>query len=289
MIYDIFTFYNELDLLEIRLEMLYAHVDYFVIVECTETFSGKQKPLYFEENKEKFKKYESKIIHYINYYPAQSWEDLQDRLNKNFEGKYILGDVKLTNNIMQNALTSPNVPLGELHWLKEFYQKECIKVPLVNLNDDDVCFIGDLDEIWNPEIIYDIDKDSIYKLKQLVYSGYLNVRSSEDWAGTLLTRYKNIKSSCLNHLRTPSRTKYTFVDNAGWHFTFMGGPDRVKNKIESYGHQEYNNDSVKESVKDRLDKGLDVLGRTHFNFWIDESQLPKYLIENKDKYKHLFK
>ena len=64
-IYDIFTFFNELELLEIRLNILDKYVDYFVLVEATETFSGKPKKLYYEENKHLFKKFEHKIIHHI--------------------------------------------------------------------------------------------------------------------------------------------------------------------------------------------------------------------------------
>ena len=46
-------FFNELDLLEIRLNTLNNYVDKFVIVEATKNFSFKEKPLYFEQNKEK--------------------------------------------------------------------------------------------------------------------------------------------------------------------------------------------------------------------------------------------
>ncbi len=62
-IYDCFTFFNELDLLEIRLEELYPYVDYFVLVEANKTFSGKEKRFYFEKNKEKFEKWLNKIIY----------------------------------------------------------------------------------------------------------------------------------------------------------------------------------------------------------------------------------
>ena len=48
MVYDIFTFNNELDILEIRLNILDNYVDYFVIIEGVETFSGIIKPLYFD-------------------------------------------------------------------------------------------------------------------------------------------------------------------------------------------------------------------------------------------------
>ena len=50
-IYDCFNFFNELDLLEIRLNTLKDSVDYFVIVESNVTHSGQFKPLYYEENK----------------------------------------------------------------------------------------------------------------------------------------------------------------------------------------------------------------------------------------------
>ena len=286
-VFDVFTFYNELDLLELRLEMLDPYVDQFVLIECVETFSGKEKPLYFNENKERFSKYLHKIHHHITYDPPKSFEDLQQRIisarpniDKDIEKLWI------------QALTTSNVPKGEVHWLKEFYQKEWIRFAIKNAgaNSEDLIFVTDLDEYWNPELDYtNIEDHKIYKLRQLVYSGYMNVRSSESWAGTLLTKYKNIEGACLNHLRTHSKTPYEYIDKGGWHFTFMGGEQQVKMKLEAYGHQEYNNDGIKNNVKLLLEQGKDVLGRNEFKFWIDESQLPKYLIDNKDKYKQYFK
>ena len=49
-IFDTFLFLNELDLLEIRLNILDSYVDYFIINESPKTFSGKSKPLYYEDN-----------------------------------------------------------------------------------------------------------------------------------------------------------------------------------------------------------------------------------------------
>ena len=64
-VYDCFPFFNELELLEVRLGELYDHVDKFVIVECTETYRGKPKPLYYAENKNRFEKFSDKIIHIV--------------------------------------------------------------------------------------------------------------------------------------------------------------------------------------------------------------------------------
>ena len=64
-IFDVFPFFNELDLLEIRLNLLDPYVDYFVISESTKTFQGAEKELYYLNNKDKFEKFNHKIIHNI--------------------------------------------------------------------------------------------------------------------------------------------------------------------------------------------------------------------------------
>ena len=65
-IIDCFIFYNELDLLYYRLSTLYDIVDYFIIIESTHTFSGKEKKLFLNENLILFDKFKSKIIHLIS-------------------------------------------------------------------------------------------------------------------------------------------------------------------------------------------------------------------------------
>lgn len=65
MVYDCFTFFNELDLLEIRLNTLDSVVDRFVLVEANKTFSNMEKPLYFKENEGRFEKFKDKIIHIV--------------------------------------------------------------------------------------------------------------------------------------------------------------------------------------------------------------------------------
>lgn len=264
-VYDVFTYNGEADILEIRLNILKDYVDQFIIVEAPSTFSGLSKPLYFQEQKERFAPFLDKIKYFIiNDYPNDK-------------------------EICELADTSSNVPKnGPEHWRREFYQKESIKKALTHLNDEDICFIGDVDEIWNPELLIDFKKDDIFKLRQIVYSYFLNNKSSEPWAGTLVTKYKNIKNSCLNHLRTASKTKYTYIKNGGWHFTSIGGLDEIRRKLnDSYTKESYNTDEVQKKLEKRFGQG-DYMGR-NFKFWIDESELPEYILENKDKYQHLFK
>lgn len=281
-IYDVFTFFNELELLEIRLNVLNDHVDHFVIVESTETFSGLPKKLFFQENKNRFSAFEEKIIHYvIDDVPAD-----EDDLRKRLLDPTI---TPLDREILNDALTSENVPKGVVHWLKEFYQKESIKKALANLADDDICYLSDVDEIWNPQAKIDFRKDDVFKLRQNVYSYFVNNRSSERWAGTLVTKYKNVKHACLNHLRTASKTKYTYVGSGGWHFTNQGGAERIREKIEaSYGKEDLNTDEIKSQIEERMLRNTDYVGRG-FKFWKDETGLPSYLLLHRDRYKTLFR
>lgn len=264
-IYDIFTYNGEADILEIRLNILNDSVDQFIIVEAPTTFSGKDKPLYFQEQKERFSKFSDKIQYFVtDNYPS---------------------DLK----ILELSYKSPNIPRGgPEHWRREFYQKESIKKALASLKDDDFCFISDVDEIWNPNTIIDYRKDDIFKLRQFVYVYYLNNKSDQVWAGTTATKYKNIKGTSLNDIRSKHITPYTYIKNGGWHFTNMGGLEEIKRKLkDSYTEESYNTKDVRENLDQRFGT-QDYIGR-NYSYSIDESLLPKYIIENKERYKNLLK
>jgi beta-1,4-mannosyl-glycoprotein beta-1,4-N-acetylglucosaminyltransferase len=251
---DAFIFFNELELLDIRLNVLNDRVDYFVLVESTVSHAGKEKILYYEENKRLFEKFNHKIIHHVVDDTPNSFDEAREMFMKEKN--------ETKRNILMRTLTTSNTA-GETQWMREFYQHENVRLGMekIGVDDNDVCFNSDLDEIWNPDRDYVVDDFNVVKLKQHVYTGFLNVRSSEEWFGTYYTKYKNIKNASSNHLDTVSKTKHVFVDNGGWHFTYQGGLERIKTKLENFGHQEYNNDQVKNMVQSRLDAGLDVLGR----------------------------
>jgi beta-1,4-mannosyl-glycoprotein beta-1,4-N-acetylglucosaminyltransferase len=137
-IYDCFIFYNELELLELRLRILDSHVDYFVLVEATKTKSGKKKSLYYEENKDKFKKWKDKLIHVIV-------EDMPK------PGKFTL------NNIYQ---LDSKLNLGR--WRLETHQINQIKKGLKKAKDEDIILVSDLDEIPNPKK-FDLMKNYVKK------------------------------------------------------------------------------------------------------------------------------
>ena len=261
-VFDLFTFAGEYDLLEIRFNILKDYVDKFVIGESMETFSGNIKPLYWvERDKDRFEEWEDKVIHNV----VTSYDDPE---------------------ILTQLETRPYV--DQRAFVIAFYQKEMLRKTLETLNprDEDIVIYGDADEIVNPEILKNVD-NKVHKLRQLAYSYYLNNRSNEDWRGTIVTKYKNLKGNCLNDMRA-NPIEADILENGGWHFTNLGGFEAIKKKIESYDHQEVNIPWVIEGLAERMELNVDFLGRG-YTMQKDESQLPQYLLDNKSRYKHLWK
>lgn len=256
MIYDVVSYNGEDELFEIRYNILKDIVDEFRVIEFDQTFSGKVKAFTFPVGK-----YE-KVKHYpVDYRVWEKYEKL--------------------------AKESPNTNYGKgaLHWVTEFAQKESIKDCLLDLKPNDILFIGDVDEIWHPSLALHTPKKT-HKLGLLVYSYYLNNRSSEQFFGTIWTTYGLIKNKCLNHVRSMA-SYHEYLPKGGWHFTSMGGYDKVKAKLEdSYTSDSYASPQVMNNLEDSIKFSRDFLGR-NFVYTLDESQWPTYLKENKEKYKHL--
>lgn len=168
------------------------------------------------------------------------------------------------------------------------YQKEYLKTALKDLKDDDVVYFGDVDEIWKPQ---EVD-DKVYNLRQLNYSYYLNNRSSEEWVGTVVGKWGIIKTNSFNFWRANHTNE---LDNGGWHFTNIGGVEMIKRKLESYDHQEFNHDYIKNRLEYQIKNNRDYVGRTWdwkgvpFTFKVDESELPSYILDNKEKLRDYFK
>lgn len=249
-VFDAFTVFNELDLLELRLNILDPHVDKFILVESRQTFMGDEKLLYYEENKERFAKWNDKIIHIV----------------------------------------APNIEIQSVPFERHWFCYELIEKELQKHDPEDIAYCSDLDEIWSPIIGLD---DEIHSLGQLNYSYYLNMRSSEDWVGTLVSKIKNIEVGYNKEYRS---VKPNIIPNAGWHFTNQGGVEQIKKKVAAYDHgHEIPQAWFQANIETFMNNGNDFLGRPNdytgkpYQFTLDESGWPEYLKENREQYKHMIK
>lgn len=269
MIFDCFSFYNELDLLEIRLNVLKGVVDRFVIVEAAKTHRGEDKPLYFKENESRFAEFADKIIHVVI-----DRFDLPDGLDE-----------------------------AQKSWARENIQRNGILEGLVAAKDDDVILISDLDEIPRPEILKrERAWNGVTALGQRFSNFYFNFVNfvRPEWLGTRVLPLRVLRSAagkipssgnyalvdCVNNGVTPTRVRFTRPDhvirNAGWHFSYLGGAEMALRKIRSVGVEYEQRYAYTEAdVRRIIDSGEDVMGcgGRYFAIPLDAS-FPKYVLEN---------
>lgn len=229
-IVDCFTFFNELDLLEFRLTELDPYVDYFVIIESTKTFTGKPKPLYYNLNKFKFKKWEDKIVHKIVY----------DMPNE------------LTQEEIDKLVDLPEI--RDIHWVREHHQRRQIGKVLekISLDYEDIVLVSDLDEI--PDLRKLSEFSNLLKygpvvMKQDWYIWNLNNLKNSDWRGSTAFYYSHYINNKdvfqkIRNIRWDDRPEFSVVQN-GWHFSWFGNQEFIKQKMFSFAHTETANDFFK--------------------------------------------
>lgn len=199
-IFDCFLFYNELELLELRLMELYDFVDYFILVEADRTFKNNEKELFFEKNKEKYAKFLDKIIHV------------------KFKSKVCPPEM----NIWTNEIDQRNAMMDILN---------------EKAKKGDKIILSDVDEIPNIETIKKyLDCDSIISFEQNLYYYFINCKLNITWYGTTMANFGQFNT--IQELREIGRSGFNAVKNGGWHYSYMGGIDKIINKVKntSDGH-----------------------------------------------------
>lgn len=198
MIIDCFPFFNELEVLDLRLNILNPYVDKFILVESSKTQSYIDKPYYFEENKHLYSKFLDKIVHVkMDKFPQETAWALE-----NFQRNYIfkgLTELKLTVN--------------------------------------DIIAISDVDEIWNPFFLNEIKENLQSKnfisitMDYLVFK--LNLETvNKKWTGSVFTKIGHLNQVTPQGLRNIKDRIHT-LNNAGWHFGYQGGREKVYEKYFS--------------------------------------------------------
>lgn len=250
-IYDCFMFYNELDLLEIRLNELNDVVDYFVLVEGEKTHQNKQKEMLFQKNADRYKNFMSKIIHVV--VPAEKYKNDDSMYNDRMQRKHI-----------------------------------CIG--LESAEDDDNIIISDLDEIPSAESVKIAIKENKFPIlfNQILHYYFLNTQAQENGSvinqGSCMLKKKMFFEN--TQVTRERRMPFYSINNGGWHFSFLGNENHVLNKLQNYAHDDWNKESF-DNVKKRFESLVDPLNRStmKLNKVDDLSYLPEYVKNNLEKFK----
>ena len=289
-IFDCFMYFDEEIVLDLRLNTLNEHVDYFVIVESSFTHKGEKRKLMF--NHEKFSKFKNKII-YLTY----------DEEPKNIE--------KVLDNDSESEKSRKYIFNAAY---RENGQRNFISHGLSNATDNDLILVSDVDEIPNLESC-ELDKiqEKIILFKQDMFYYKFNLSLPNfKWPGTKGVRKKNLLSpQWLRNVKDKkypfyrldtffSKKKYTnlkIIEDGGWHFSNIKSPKMIEHKLKSYlHHREFDLVSLteneienlvkkKQAIYDlRVDKRINKVGNGVIleNFNIEK--LPNYIQKNLSKY-----
>lgn len=277
MVYDCIPFFNELDILKLRMQIMAPFVDKFVLEESTVTFSGEPKPMIFANNREMFREFEDKIIY-----------------------------VAVDNSPMSGVTT---------HERDKFQKNQLIK-GMEECKPEDIIIFSDVDEIPNPktlvQIIEQFDATKIYHLAQRMFYCFLNMEevsgnllsitgefdgvAKKQWLGTKICSFGSLPKEGIVYLRevSPKDPRSVRVADGGWHFGYMGGngerdvAKRIGVKVQAAAHQEYNKTRYLQEAVDRLLCGEDIFDRDaqFIQVEIDDSY-PDYLREHQEEYAFL--
>lgn len=279
-------------MMEVRFNILNKFVHKFIVVESLFSHSGKKKKLNFKKND--YPKFKDKIEYIvIENEPDNLLVDNQDSKEKSYKRLNSIKRIEQSYNYM-------------LHGLK-------------NADENDLIMLSDNDEIPNLEII-DLDEinDNFVIFEQLFFYYKFNlIYDKLRWSGTKACKKKNLTS--FSDLRNLKNKKYPFwridtyfskikqtnlkiISNGGWHFTNIKTPEELFKKLSNFGHHdefEISNLDIKK-LNDKI-KNKEVLynhftdkkdkSRWDYNYKLkklDDIFLPKYLIENKSKFKKWF-
>jgi beta-1,4-mannosyl-glycoprotein beta-1,4-N-acetylglucosaminyltransferase len=199
MLVDAFMFYNELDVLELRLTVLDGFVDRFVIVESEVNHAGGAKELFFQNNKERFSKWLPKIEHII--------------------------------------VTAEEAPTDDNPWSREKYQRECVLRGLTDVPNESIVMISDLDEIPDmTKIPFEKLPHMVCSVHMWMFEySFDYIFTGEPWIGTVITNCELFKRAGPNHLRD-NRWKFPHFRTAGWHLSSFGNGAHVATKHLTFAH-----------------------------------------------------
>ena len=264
-IYDCFPFFNELDLLELRLREHNDYVDYFVIAEANKSHQGNPKPFYIEENWNRYREWHDKIIY-----------------------------VKIE-----------DMPNDQYTWTLENFQRNAIERGLGGAQPDDVIVVSDCDEMLRGSTFNILRNDTqrkIWVCRQPIFWVKLNYLQTEPVgynvnSMAMVRRYMTSPQDMRNktwwgftqlpleHQDADSRV----INHAGWHFSFLGDDNHVKTKLLNFAHDEARHlaEGFDSSKMIEQGKGVDMDAPTRFTPVLVDDYFPETVLNNLDKYKDL--
>ena len=267
MIVDAFTFFNEKELVELRVKYLNDIVDCFLVVEADHTHTGKEKKWNFPEVlNSRLKNYSNKIKYHQMKVDLEKAEAEKDPRYKSLKGP------------LANAGRSWKVENMQRNFIKDCYKK-------FTTSKDDIIIISDLDEIPSKEKISFIKSSDFEVIAPVSFAQslfYLNCNylDLEQWIGSVAITGQLIEKYEPQTFRDYKNRISRFSD-AGWSFSSFGGTKKIIEKLEAFVHVEYNLKEYKDEdhIKKCIQTGGDLFNREVKKKRVDKNFFPKELLK----------
>ena len=293
-VYDCTLYYDEDLILELRFNILSKFVDKFVICESKFSHSGREKKLNFDINK--FSEFKKKIIYLTS----------TDEPSGLIFDKNSIEKKELPENFRHNAVR------------RIAHQRNKLFDGLGEANENDFILYSDNDEIPNLDHFNfkNFNKKYVMFEQKLFYYKFNLFLDRIFWYGTKGCRKKylntfeklrQIKPKVYPFYRADTFFKFDkqisldIVKEGGWHFTRLQTPEDIHSKeLDAEHHDEYrasgkNVDKIKELIKNRkidhdhfADTKASKYGSEFELTKMSFVNLPKFIQENKEKYKKWF-
>ena len=271
-IIDAFIFFNEIDTLKIRLSLLYDKVDQFVICESNTTHSGQSKTYNFLDHQSEFLPWLDKIT-FLQYEPNIAGLDFSKK-DKEYN------------------------PSSDF-WQIETGQRDFLSTYINELNPEDIAIICDVDEIWIP-VFSDYLRSGgceyeAARLEMQFHHYYLNCVGigphNSKWIHPFFAKVSYFKSHPnLSKIRVGE--KLPIIAGAGWHFSYLGGAQKISEKINAFAHQEINTEEINnlQHLQNCINLGIDHLGRPDHEWAFHPvGYYPPEIKAEMEKFPHLIK
>lgn len=254
---DAFTFFDELELLEFRLKELDPVVDYFVLVESDLTHSGEEKTLFYQANKHMFEEYSDRIIHVIHRASGEEhvdpWAREAAQRNAILEG---LNRIEIRADDYIVISDCDEVPNADL-----LFQIKCYGFNIF-IRPDNKKYFYNLSDISLEDYKFD---DEVFGFLQDYYYYNLECQHVDSiWWQSRIVTYRKLKELELPNVIRRLDIDHQYYSNAGWHFSYFGGANRIRKKIKSFAHQEYNTSEYldKNKIEKAIANNEDLYGRS---------------------------
>ncbi|WP_431857345.1 tetratricopeptide repeat protein [Azospirillum sp.] len=257
-VWDGFMFSNELDILELRLNVLDGAVDRFVIVESPWTHQGQPKELVFWNNRDRFAAFADRIVHVVasERRIGVPWEQESYQRTSIGDGLAAADDCDLL--IIADV---DEIPRPEL---------------VRRIAGDDF-LAGRLNGLSVSSYNYFINFESYQPFVRPVILPIGMARK----LGINLGRHLLLRSA---HHIVP------VIPEAGWHFSWIGGVDAVWRKLQNFCHLELlDRMPTREEVREKLENGdLQITAQQLEGHFVPvDSSFPKEIQANRQKYEAL--